>query len=145
MAIESMLSAANALPFILGGNSTFTLRSAKTGTRYTYKVRAARRQYKDQPPLHFVKVLTGPDNGGSYTYIGAVKGGKFGLTAASKMAADSGPVVAFRWVLEKLVAGIAPQNVEIWHAGKCGRCGRTLTVPESIACGLGPECAGKVA
>lgn len=30
--------------------------------------------------------------------------------------------------------------VEIWHEGKCGRCGRQLTVPESIESGFGPEC-----
>lgn len=35
-------------------------------------------------------------------------------------------------------------KVEVWHEGSCGRCGRKLTVPESIANGLGPECAEKV-
>jgi len=28
----------------------------------------------------------------------------------------------------------------VFHEGACGRCGRTLTVPESIASGFGPEC-----
>jgi hypothetical protein len=29
----------------------------------------------------------------------------------------------------------------VWHEGRCGRCGRKLTVPESIESGFGPECA----
>jgi hypothetical protein len=27
------------------------------------------------------------------------------------------------------------------HEGKCGRCGRLLTVPSSIESGIGPECS----
>tara|TARA_R110002096_G_scaffold84290_4_gene194649 strand:+ start:14 stop:667 length:654 start_codon:yes stop_codon:yes gene_type:complete len=34
-------------------------------------------------------------------------------------------------------------RMEIWHEGKCSRCGRKLTVPSSIATGLGPVCATK--
>ena len=30
-----------------------------------------------------------------------------------------------------------PTFIEIWHEGKCGKCGRTLTVPDSIINGLG--------
>lgn len=33
--------------------------------------------------------------------------------------------------------------VEVWHKGKCGRCNRDLTTPESIANGFGPECLKK--
>ena len=34
--------------------------------------------------------------------------------------------------------------VEIWHEGKCGKCGRPLTVPSSIENGLGPSCLKKL-
>ena len=34
--------------------------------------------------------------------------------------------------------------LEVWHEGRCGRCNRALTVPESIASGIGPECAKHV-
>jgi hypothetical protein len=33
-----------------------------------------------------------------------------------------------------------PECIEIWHEGKCGKCGRQLTVPSSIETGIGPEC-----
>lgn len=30
------------------------------------------------------------------------------------------------------------------ESGQCGRCGRTLTTPESLSAGIGPECASKL-
>ena len=33
------------------------------------------------------------------------------------------------------------RTVRALHSGCCGRCGRKLTVPESIDTGLGPVCA----
>jgi hypothetical protein len=39
-----------------------------------------------------------------------------------------------------LIKNNLPNFIEIWHEGRCGKCGRTLTVPDSIANGLGPEC-----
>jgi hypothetical protein len=36
--------------------------------------------------------------------------------------------------------GILGATLEFWHEGRCGRCGRRLTVPDSIASGYGPEC-----
>lgn len=53
---------------------------------------------------------------------------------------------AFRWLWVQLTKGNElPDKVEVWHEGRCGACGRRLTVPESIAQGLGPVCAGLVA
>lgn len=34
-------------------------------------------------------------------------------------------------------------KMDYYHEGRCGRCARRLTVPESIINGLGPECAEK--
>lgn len=140
-----------ALRFILGGNATFTLRSKATGTRYTYKVRKA----EDRPtptwsgipmggPTWFVSLLNGPDNEGDFTYLGIVRDNQFKLTRKSRMTMQSKPVVAFAWMFDKLVKHAMPKDAEIWHAGRCGRCGRKLTVPESISTGFGPECAGKL-
>lgn len=133
-------NAQDALKFILAGNASFTLVSAKTGTRYTYKVKKS-----DKGNIHFVYLLTGPDNESSFTYIGVIRAGtKFELTKASSMKASALPIKGIEWAVRHLARGEFPCNAELWHEGKCGRCGRKLTVPESIAAGLGPECAGRV-
>lgn len=136
--------------FILAGNAIFTVRSLKTGVRYTFKVTRADCSRCGKTdcscwanPTYWVALLTGPDNTGDYTYLGMLRDGAFKLTAKSKLRAESTPVAAFRWVWAALAAGRYPAQVEIWHEGRCGRCGRPLTVPESIASGIGPVCAGK--
>jgi len=138
------LSPTDALAFLFAGNATFTLVSKRTGTRYTFRVQKSEDNGDGKPPVWFVKTLAGPDNGEDYVYIGLIAADRrFKLTAKSKMADTSGPVVAIRWVLDRLVSG-SLTGTEFWHEGRCGRCGRTLTVPESIERGLGPECAGMV-
>ena len=32
-------------------------------------------------------------------------------------------------------------TVKVFHSGKCGKCGKKLTTPESIKSGLGPYCS----
>ena len=66
---EAQLETKAALSFILAGNATFTLRSLRTGARYTYKVREA----EDKPGVFFVKYLIGQDNENDYRYLGNSK------------------------------------------------------------------------
>ena len=150
----NLKTAAAALAFITAGNAYFTIRSQKTGTRYTYRVSRAKpnagycQWCKAEPcrcvPPYFVSLLSGPENTSDYTYLGMVRENLFRLTRASKMNETSLPVRAFRWVWEHLVRRELPPQTEIWHEGRCGRCGRMLTVPESVAAGIGPECAGRM-
>src|ERR1019366_4832357 len=49
-------------------------------------------------------------------------------------------VLAWNYLWDRVLRGLLPANLEVWHEGKCGRCGRKLTVPESIERGIGPEC-----
>ena len=49
---------------------------------------------------------------------------------------------AFEWLWRMLKsAKPLPPTFEFWHEGRCGKCGKKLTTPESIERGLGPECA----
>jgi hypothetical protein len=133
--------AKEALAFVLGGNSTFTAVSEKTEARYTFKVRIA-----DSKDTYFVSLLTGSDNTSDFSYMGIIPTNsmEFRLTRKSAYNDDSTPVKAFRYVTNALKALEMPKSVAIWHEGKCGRCGRKLTVPESVASGFGPECITKV-
>lgn len=131
-------SAQDVLDFVLAGNSRFTIVSQKTGKRITYRATAS-----DNPNMWFISVLTGSNNETDYSYVGIVYGRKFKTTPKSRFNDDSEQVKALKWMVERLQAGVFPAGLEFWHEGRCGRCARTLTVPNSIATGFGPECAGK--
>jgi hypothetical protein len=126
------LNNSDALKFIFAGNSTATFVNTKTNNRFTFKVK----QKKDSN-LFFVSVLTNPD---TYTYIGTVINGQFKHGKKSKITKDAQSVRVFDYVFNNLVSNSLPNFIEVWHEGRCGKCGRNLTVPESIANGLGPEC-----
>lgn len=70
--------------------------------------------------------------------------------ANEKIGQEPGPrlvrsIRVILWTLWKIQQGKGlPEGYEIRHAGRCCRCGRTLTVPTSIDQGLGPYCATQV-
>lgn len=129
--------------FILAGNSEFVLANTKTGNHIAYKVRATR-NVKSQFALYFVYVKTDSSvyaghlsincQGGSPRYIKGDKGA---------FDSDSQCIKVLLWFLTT-PAHLVPSNMCCLHVGKCGRCGRKLTDPESIAVGLGPDCRTKV-
>lgn len=135
--------------FALAGNARLTLVSQKTGARYTYRVRA-----KDVPQtegaaapdatktLFFVHLLSGQDNNSDYTFLGTIfNGTEYRHGRKSTVSPESPSAKGFAWAWSYLTRGELPPGCEVWHEGRCGRCGRALTVPESIATGLGPICA----
>jgi Family of unknown function (DUF6011) len=132
--------AADALRFVLGGKATLTVKSLRSGTRFTYRVRKS-----DDGRITFVQLLVGSDNETSYKYLGHIfTSGDYRYGRKSKIGEDSPGAKAFNWVYSKLKTNELPSELEIWHEGRCGKCGRKLTVPESIATGFGPECASRM-
>lgn len=132
--------------YILGGHGTLTVESPKTGARFTF--RCHRPGPATKPGAHpvpvFVSVLSGPNNEADYRYLGAIfEDSKFVITKKSKISPDAPSARAFRWFWERAIAGSFPADLRVYHHGTCGRCGRMLTVPESIETGLGPVCAAK--
>ena len=129
--------------FIFGGNATVTLESAKTGKWFTFRIRKSKKDDENSP--FFVSVLSGPDNFANYSYIGVITSDKktFKLTQKSKVSSDAISYKAFNFFFVQLVNGKIHEDLRVYHSGKCGRCGRKLTTPESINRGLGPECMKK--
>jgi Family of unknown function (DUF6011) len=128
----------NLAQFALAGDARFTISNASTGNRFTFRVRKP----QDDAP-HFVSVLTGADNDNSYTYLGTIfSDGAYRHGRKSRISPDAPSAKAFDWTWQNRER--LPANVKVNHEGKCGRCGRTLTVPESIESGFGPECIGKL-
>jgi hypothetical protein len=129
---------------VFAGNATITLVSGKSGKRFTYKITQG--DEKDgQPGPFFVKVLTGQDNTNDYTYAGIWTKNGVKPTKNSKIGTEADSMKLINWALPHIVGGYLPTNVEVWHTGRCCRCGRLLTVPESVAHGIGPDCAEKMA
>jgi hypothetical protein len=129
--MSKRLENADALKFIFAGNSTVTFLNTETENRFTFHVKKA----KDSN-LFFVNVLTGPEQ---YSYLGTVSNGIYTHGKKSNFTGAQSEKV-FSYVLNKLKTQSLPEQIEIWHEGKCGKCGRQLTVPSSINTGIGPEC-----
>lgn len=128
--------------FFTGGRSTFTIDNGK-GTHYTFKIKKP----KWDERARCVFLLTGPDNENSYTYLGMFCQftGNVKLTSKSKMNDESLPVKVIRWAMKHVFTDkVLPEGYAIRHMGKCGCCGRALTVPESLIRGIGPECWAKL-
>ena len=132
--MQAQLTESNILPYILAGKAIFTIRNPNTGKSFTYKVK----QPKDCSKW-FVSVLTGSDNTSDYSYFGFLNERKeFVYGRGKSRIAEAAPsVLAFRWFMSNLGN---LKGVECFHSGRCARCGRVLTVVESVTTGLGPEC-----
>ncbi len=149
--------------FVLGGKATFTIVSNVTGKHLTFRVKQAKYAkstgFEKAPPKGplFVSAMTGPDNEFSYSYLGQIwlNSGRPGcgrdgqrypfyqIGKKTQVAADDPTQKAFAWFMD-FVRELRPlpAGAEFWHEGKCCRCGRKLTVPESIEKGIGPICDG---
>ena len=132
----------DALTYVNGGKGKFTVVSKKTGTRFTFK--ASQRKTDGVKSPVFIKVLSGSDNQTDYRYIGFISTKKVGLIAGKKGLPTAVSFRALNWAVQQFAAGNMPEDLEFWHSGKCGCCGRELTVPDSIASGIGPVCAGRL-
>jgi hypothetical protein len=143
-----LLTPTTAPKFILGGKAIFTIKSVKTGTRFTFRVQKAKKQNSTKE-TYFCSLLNGPQNTSDYKFFGSIIKDTitgriqfFYSQKANRINSDAPSVIAFDHVINKLIAlNRYSSQLEVWHEGRCARCGRVLTVPESIESGIGPECA----
>jgi len=129
-----LTEAKSALSFIFGGKATFTLRSLKTGDHITFKVTKA----KDKGDLFFIKARRNTDAEGGFNYLAYFS--KNTLRTSKKSKPLGNALTALEWTLGNLMEGRLPSTLQVWHEGKCAKCGRALTDPDSLARGFGPEC-----
>tara|TARA_R110000772_G_scaffold66676_7_gene148385 strand:- start:4847 stop:5269 length:423 start_codon:yes stop_codon:yes gene_type:complete len=125
--------------FILAGNSTFTVVSKSTQTRYTFKIKTSR-----TGDVLFVSYLNNTD---SYKFLGTIFKNNATPYKYFHSRKHTNPTSIVNKTFDWVYRTIQEQNqsnfdlIELWHEGKCGRCGRKLTVPSSIESGIGPFCA----
>jgi|LakMenEpi03Aug12_release.lakeMendotaPanAssembly.Ray.scaffolds.fasta_scaffold344257_2 hypothetical protein len=148
--MEGILKHHLALDFIFAGKAFVTFLNTRTENRFTYKV--SKHKTKN---LFYINVLTSPD---VYTYVGFVGiDGKFRISPKSRISGDAQSIRVFDYVvtnLRRIVSSESclpdgtvipavtnlPNFVEVYHSGRCGKCGKRLTVPESVLTGFGPDC-----
>lgn len=139
-----LADAASVERFMVAGKAKLTIVSARTGVRFTYRFSRPAPEPGKQRPI-WVSLLSGPDNDSDYQFIGTMwpgLGWSYRTSPRTKVAPGAPSRVALDWFLRCVTQG-ALKGIEVWHEGCCARCGRTLTVPSSIASGFGPECIAK--
>jgi hypothetical protein len=106
--------------FALAGNATITIRSARTNTRFTFRVRVPKEK-RGNGNLWFVSLLNGKDNEHSYQYLGTIRNDEsYSHSAKSKIGRDAPSAVAFNWLWNVVRAGRNDvlARAEIWHEGR---------------------------
>jgi hypothetical protein len=126
---------------------TYTVVDPATGDHRTIKITEQDDQLRPGYKMYKASLMNGPDNERSFTAMAFVKQMDEG---------QDDRVVVFRAYRDargdRLIDDLmvlmgdpvaAARRYGLW-SGRCGICGRKLTVPASIAEGIGPVCAGKV-
>ena len=128
-------------PFLLSGMAIVTIEDPISKVRYTYKVT----KHEGGNVRYDVSLLIGPDNHNDYLFICYFYAGvrtRMMIPQSLKYRRNDIQVKMFDELLKYamqdqiLMSGI----LNVYHSGKCGKCGRLLTVPSSIKAGLGPIC-----
>lgn len=104
-----------------------------TTGRRTFKVEVQASDAKFAPGQVVVSFLSGQDNDGDYTGFAFLVGSELRVWGKHKGATE---------LLAHAALLVADPDAAL-VSKNCARCGRTLTTPESIAAGLGPECSKK--
>lgn len=136
------------LNYLLAGNSLFTIMNAESGNHATFRITNLKRiDPHATRDLWFVKVLSGGADEKRYMFLGSIRkdGGSFIYRHSPKSKAhpENIGVKVIVWFLRKIQNGTLPEFFHMFHEGRCGICGKTLTDPESIKRGYGPDCWGR--
>lgn len=120
-------------------NGTYTVQSP-TGDHRTFRVAYWK---KADEMTRVVSMLVGPDNEASYKGFGFIDThGRITVWKAHR----GSQFDKLARVLEDLFSPVSrykAKGMTIHESRECFRCGRTLTTPQSISLGFGPECAKK--
>ena len=124
----------------------FTLHNEVTGNNRTFRIEKNPTNAKFAPDTLALGLLVGPENDGESSYKTFAFVNDTDVVTWKKYRESKYNVLA------QLVAGTllenpkynVPPTLKLIHAGRCFRCGRPLTTPQSIETGLGPICAEKL-
>jgi hypothetical protein len=99
---------------------------------------------RERHEFWFVGIVPGAIGDSKARYLGVIDPNTFRTTKGTKKngLASSYAINWFGDIVRDLRAGVSNEHqMRIWHTGRCGKCGKELKLPKSIATGLGPVCA----
>ena len=124
--------------YVLAGRAVVTMKNKVSGSSIMFSVERKSVDAVRPENVWFVKVVDT-----EYRYLGLYNGLKLVRTKASEYAEDSVEFQAFSILVDRYINAFHPHPaLEVYHNGCCGKCGRTLTNPESLTTGMGPICSG---
>lgn len=140
-------------------NGLYTIRNIRTGEHRTFAVRTQKEDARFAPGKRVIGLLSGPDNDHDYVGFGFVSEDNAGNDRVwiwrkkqvgdflhyAKMVEEAARVLGRSFDAE-VESGAATfdyglETYEVQASKRCYRCNRTLTTPESLRRGVGPECA----
>jgi hypothetical protein len=126
-------------------NGFYTLLSRHTGEHRTFRIHTQPNDSEFAPGQRILGLLTGPDNDSDYTGFAFVD--ELGIHVWKSKRGGDGLFEKYAemiWSLE-LDGGHSKwaKNYQVMLDGRCVRCNRHLTSPESVRSGIGPICEGR--
>ena len=131
-------------------NGTYTIQNVKTGEHRTFRIRTQKETARFAPGKRTVALLTGPNNELDYDSFGFVINENIFVWSQKR---GQGKMSAYDWyafMLQDLADNNGDKlrelgkDYRIMLEKRCIRCNRKLTHPDSIASGIGPECASRI-
>lgn len=120
-------------------NGRITVRNRVTGNHRTFGVRTQPHDASFAPDQRIVALLTGSDNREDYTPFGFVlEDGSIRLFRSK----STGVWTIYADIISNPTHWI-PKGAEYFFEGRCRKCNRLLTTPDSIESGVGPVCDGR--
>lgn len=129
------------LQYLHGGAGQVTMYSP-TGKTRTYKVAKPRHdQFADGTYFIYAQY-----SNGEWAYVGMVDPEDLVVirTTHSKFPRNHSIFKGAEYLYDMATGRIRSTKMRVLHEGVCGACGRKLTDPKSIACGIGPSCRRKL-
>lgn len=148
-----MTAAVFKIPAIVNGR--YTIVNRRTGEHRTFRIETQPVGREGgtsfAPGQRILSLLTGPDNENDYQGFAFVDDNGIHVWM-KKRSADPKHRSPFEiyaemlWSLaiENVHSSWAEKGYALLEEGRCARCGRTLTEPESLRIGVGPICRGEM-
>lgn len=130
--------------FIFAGHSIFTLENSETGNYITFRIRQIKKNNQLVPNQFAIQCKSLNDGDYGYQFLGFLNLDRKYFKRWGNANPSYIGYKTLYWLLNNLENLEKFTKLKIYHEGVCCKCGRTLTVPESIDNGIGPECMERI-